>query len=138
MAITEDDVRAAEARMAARRQRTPTATAAHYDRGRGRVVVRLSTGFEVMFPPHEAQGLEGAKPAQLDPIEISPSGLGLHFPKLDADLYLPALLEGLLGSKSWMAARLGEHGGKVRSEGKAAAARSNGQKGGRPRRSAAE
>jgi hypothetical protein len=137
MAITDDEVRAAEARMAARR-RGPTATAAHYDRGRGRVVIRLSTGLEVMFAPRDAQGLESARPEQLDPIEISPSGLGLHFPKLDADLYLPALLEGLLGSKSWMAARLGEHGGKARSEGKAAAARSNGRKGGRPRRSAAE
>jgi hypothetical protein len=31
-----------------------------------------------------------------------------------------------------MAARLGEHGGKARSEGKAAAARNNGRKGGRP------
>ncbi len=138
MAITDDEVRAAEARMAALRQRGPTATAAHYDRGRGRVVIRLSTGLELMFPPHDAQGLEQATPAQLDPIEISPSGLGLHFPKLDADLYLPALLEGLLGSKSWMAARLGERGGKARTEDKAAAARNNGRKGGRPRRSAAE
>jgi hypothetical protein len=30
--------------------------------------------------------LEAAKPADLDVIEISPSGLGLHFSKLDADL----------------------------------------------------
>jgi hypothetical protein len=138
MAITDDEVRAAEARMAALRQRVPTAVAAHYDRGRGRVVIRLSTGLEVMFPPRDAQGLETATPAQLDTIEISPSGLGLHFPKLDADLYLPALLEGLLGSKSWMAARLGGQGGRAKSEEKAAAARRNGRKGGRPRRSAAE
>ena len=26
----------------------------------------------------------------LDVIEISPAGLGMHFPKLDAELYLPA------------------------------------------------
>jgi hypothetical protein len=138
MAITDDEARAAEARMAALRQRVPTAVAAHYDRGRGRVVIQLSTGLEIMFPPRDAQGLEKAKPSELDPIEISPSGLGLHFPKLDADLYLPALLEGVLGSKSWMAARLGGQGGKARSEAKIAAARSNGRKGGRPRRSAAE
>jgi hypothetical protein len=47
--------------------------------------------------------LEKATPAQLEPIEISPSGFGIHFPKLDADLYLPALLEGFLGSRKWMA-----------------------------------
>jgi hypothetical protein len=28
----------------------------------------------------------------LDEIEITPSGFGIHFPKLDADLYVPGLL----------------------------------------------
>src|ERR1700683_2087116 len=45
---------------------------------------------------------------QLEEIEISPSGFGIHFPKLDVDIYLPGLLEGFLGSKRWMAARLGQ------------------------------
>ncbi|HZS28339.1 MAG TPA: hypothetical protein VFB76_14000 [Candidatus Angelobacter sp.] len=67
-------------------------------------------------------------------IEISPSGFGIYFPKLDADLYLPAILEGLLGSKKWMAARLGQVGGKSRSAAKRAAARANGKLGGRPKR----
>jgi len=107
---------------------------ARYDRRRGRVVVRLSTGVDVAFAPHDVQGLEKAKPADLSVIEISPSGLGLHFPRLDADLYLPALLEGFLGSKRWMAARLGQRGGRARSEAKASAARSNGRLGGRPRK----
>lgn len=62
----------------------------------------LDTGHA--FPiAHDAQGLEEARSAQLADIEISPSGLGLHFPQLDADLYLPALLHGLLGSRQWMA-----------------------------------
>jgi hypothetical protein len=56
----------------------------------------------VSFAPEDAQGLENARPSQLKEIEISPSGFGLHFPALDADLYVPALLEGFLGSKSWM------------------------------------
>ena len=58
-------------------------------------------------------------------IEISPSGLGLHFPKLDADLYVPVLSEGILGSRHWTAARLGKKGGSVRSAAKAEAARAN-------------
>ena len=45
------------------------------------------------------QGVENAHPADLADAEISPSGLSVHFPKLDADLYLPALLEGFLGSR---------------------------------------
>lgn len=50
----------------------------------------------------------------------------------DADLYLPARLEGLLGSKRWMAAQMGKAGGKVSTKAKAAASRRNGKLGGRP------
>ena len=132
MANPEDEYEAANERASALRAKTPTALAARYDRRIGRIVIDLSTGLSVAFKPHDAQGLEQAKPAQLVPIEISPSGLGLHFPKLDADLYLPAILEGFLGSRQWMAARLGQSGGHVRSEAKAVAARANGRRGGRP------
>lgn len=119
---------------AARLRQTPCATNAHYERKRDRVVIGLNTGIEVAFRPRDAQGLERAKPDQLDTIEISPSGLGIHFPKLDADIYLPALLEGFLGSKRWIAAAHGKIGGSVSSTAKAAAARRNGKLGGRPRK----
>ena len=84
------------------------------------------------FAAERAQGLAGASPSDLAEIEITPSGYGLHWPKLDADLWLPALLEGVFGSRVWMAARLGAEGGKVTSDAKAAAARENGKRGGRP------
>lgn len=109
------------------------AASAHYDRRTGRVVIRLSTGIDISFSPRDAQGLEHATPSQLVKIEISPSGLGIHFPKIDADLYLPALLMGFWGSRKWMAARLGALGGKSRSAAKVAAAKKNGRSGGRPR-----
>jgi len=115
----------------------PRAVEARYDRRMGRVIVRLSTGIDIAFSPRDAQGLEQAAPADLSVIEISPSGFGLSFPKLDADLYLPALLEGFLGSRKWMASRMGAEGGKSTSAAKAAAARSNGRRGGRPRKVAA-
>jgi hypothetical protein len=120
----------------AERRRTgdPTAVAARYDPERDRVIVVLSTGDEVAFPPRRAQGLERAKPSDLDVIEISPSGFGLHFPKLDADLWLSALLDGVFGSRRWIAARLGARGGKAKSKAKARAARANGKLGGRPRK----
>ncbi|HYN14567.1 MAG TPA: DUF2442 domain-containing protein [Terriglobales bacterium] len=114
----------------------PRAIAAHYDRQSGRIVIRLSSKLDVSFSPHDAQGLENAKPLQLDEIEITPSGFGIHFPKLDADLCLPGLLEGLLGSKQWMASRLGQAGGKSRSAPKEAASRANGPLGGRPKKAA--
>jgi hypothetical protein len=114
----------------------PRAVGASYDSGRGKIVIHLSSRFDVAFSPRDAEGLEGATPEQLEPIEISPSGFGIHFPKLDADIYLPALLEGFLGSKRWMAGRLGAAGGRSTSTAKASAARKNGRSGGRPRKAA--
>jgi Protein of unknown function (DUF2442) len=112
----------------------PKAVAARYERNSGRIVIRLSSRLDVSFSPHDAQGLENAKPSQLEEIEISPSGFGIHFPRLYADIYLPALLEGFLGSKKWMASRLGQLGGQSRSKAKKAAAKANGRLGGRPRK----
>jgi hypothetical protein len=134
MMVTRDALKKANARLAREREGGPIAVAARYDRRSGRVVVGLSSGIDVMFAPDRAQGLEGAKPAQLGTIEISPSGLGLHFPKLDADLCLPALLAGWLGSARWMAARMGERGGRARGAAKRSASRENGKLGGRPRK----
>ena len=110
----------------------PHAVAAHYDRQADRIVVALNTGIDLSFSPRNAQGLENATAAELAEIEITPPGFGLHWPKLDADLYVPALLEGILGSRRWMAARLGAAGGRSRSKVKAAASRKNGKRGGRP------
>ena len=68
----------------------PRAVQARYDRRSGRIVLHLSSRLIVAFSPQDAEGLEGATAAQLEQIEISPSGFGIHFPKLDADLYIPA------------------------------------------------
>lgn len=134
MAIRKEEFEAANARSAARLAKTPKAVSARYDRRTGRIVIELSTGLTVAFRPHDAQGLETAKPVDLAEIEVSPSGLGLHVPALDADLYLPALLAGFLGSRRWMAASMGKTGGQSSSAAKAAASRANGRLGGRPRK----
>jgi hypothetical protein len=136
--VSRDAFEKASARSARKLSKSPAAVAARYDRHADRVVVQLGNNVELSFSPRMAQGLERASPAQLAAIEISPSGLGLHWPKLDADLYLPALFEGALGSRRWMAARLGSRGGQVRSAAKAAASRENGKLGGRPRKRAVE
>jgi hypothetical protein len=137
MAITKQEFKEANERMEELRASTPFATEARYDRKSKSVIIKLSNGLGIFFSPEDAQGLEGATAAQLSDVELSASGLGLHFEKLDADLWIPALLEGSFGSRKWMAARLGAQGGKARSQAKRAAARANGALGGRPRKSAA-
>jgi hypothetical protein len=134
MAITETDLQQAEQRLRERLEGQPRAVEARYDRRVSRIVVRLDNGLELAFPPHLAEGLADAKAADLMVIEITPTGLGLHWPRLDADLHLPSLLVGVFGSPAWMAAQLGRSGGQSRSPSKAAAARENGRKGGRPRK----
>ena len=111
--------------------RGPLATAAHHKAGR--IHVELNNGCAFEFPVEQAEGLAGAKASDLQEIEVSAAGLGLHWPKLDADLYVPALVKGVLGTQEWMAT-IGAAGGKTTTEAKAAAARSNGRLGGRPRK----
>ena len=53
------------------------------------------------------EGLAGASADELRAMEIDGQGLGIHFPKLDADLYVPAVLQGVLGSRRWMETRRG-------------------------------
>ncbi len=138
MADVNDDVFRAQFEAAKRRGdarlRGPRAVAARYDAGRGRVVITLSTGVELGLAPRDVEGLADASAEDLREVEIEAKGLGVHFPRLDADLYVPALLEGVLGSRRWMAARLGAVGGRARTPAKAAAARANGRRGGRPSR----
>jgi hypothetical protein len=120
------------------RERIAHAVSARYDRKTGRIVIELSSKLVLSFLPADVEGLEDAHPPQLKDVEITPSGFGVHFPALDADLYIPGLLEGFLGSKAWMAARLGQAGGRSKSAAKKSASRVNGRLGGRPRRSAGQ
>ncbi len=131
-----EEYAAANRRGREQRAATSPAVSAHYDVKSGRIWVKLTSGVDLMFSPASAEGLEGATAAQLRSIEITPSGLGLYFPKLDADVYIPGLLEGALGSRKWMASRLGAEGGRKTSTAKKRAARSNGKLGGRPRKAA--
>jgi hypothetical protein len=70
------------------------AVSARYDRRTGRIVLHLSSRLIISFAPRDAEGLK-------------------DFPALDADIYIPALLERFLGSKAWMASRPEQMGGRL-------------------------
>ena len=132
----EREIAASRAKAVKRGQRRavkePQALAARYDGKSGRIVIDLTNGAQFAFPPQLAQGLAEAKKSALGEIVVSPAGFGLHWPRLDVDLTVSGLLAGMFGSRMWMR-ELASRGGKSVSDKKAAAARSNGAKGGRPR-----
>jgi hypothetical protein len=131
MAITKRQFEAANERGAAAMARGPVARAARYDARRALIVVSLDGGCEFAFPVALAEGLPGASRAKLSRITVSPNGLALHWPLLDAELYVPSLVEGVFGSRRWMQ-QIGMLGGASRSTAKKKASRENGKRGGRP------
>jgi hypothetical protein len=94
-------------------------------------VLRLSDGRRHVIPREDLQGLHSATRSEVAGVRILGNGTGLHWPALDVDLYVPALLRRVYGTKSWMA-KIGRNGGLVKSLAKKKAARANGLKGGRP------
>ena len=130
--LTDMEIDAALERGRIARETEPRAASVRYDKPSGRVIVDLTNGCTFAFPPRLAQGLEEATDDQLAMIELLGAGYGLHWEALNVDLSIPGLLAGIFGTKAYMARRAGQ----TRSPAKAAAARANGAKGGRPRKSA--
>lgn len=132
--MTEADRQPAHARGEMQRlQETSAVVSVRYQSNTRRLVVELVTGIQLSVPVDRVQGLTDASASQLREIEVSPSGLGLHWPQLDADVYVPGLLNGALGSKKWMASLLAREDAKSTSNAKRTAARQNGRLSGRPR-----
>ena len=129
--ITEEQFSKSKAAGVRLRQRTPLAVSAKYSQGR--VHVELNNDCAFVFPSKSAQGLAGAKAESLKIIEVQGNGIGLHWPLLDADLYVPSLLKGIMGTRQWMR-ELGKVGGSARSERKSISSKENGKLGGRPRK----
>jgi hypothetical protein len=99
-------------------------------------ILKLTDGRRRVLPREDLQGLQSGTKEQLAHIEIVGGGTGLHWPDLDADLYVPALLRGVYGNRLWLA-KIGKRGGSARTIAKKRAARANGKLGGRPRKGAA-
>jgi hypothetical protein len=134
--MTDRQFEAAQARGRRVLDNEPRASLARYDRRSGRVVIELLNGCAYAFPTYLVQDLQGAANDDLANIETDAIGLNLHWPALDVDLYVPALVAGIFGTRAWMAGELARIAGSRKSPAKAAAARTNGAKGGRPRKTA--
>lgn len=111
------------------------AISATYDRTANRIILDLKQGVTILISASLIDELGGATPEQLDEVKLLPSGLALHWESLDMDISLPGLLVDLIGTGPLLS-EVGKRGRGKTSSAKAAAARSNGMKGGRPRKEA--
>jgi Protein of unknown function (DUF2442) len=131
---TDADIDAALARARAEGiDQEPVAESVRYIPAYDIYVVGLSNGERLVLQREKLQGLQRATKAQLSNVEVEMLGTALSWPDLDVDLYIPALMKGIFGTKQWMS-ELGRAGGSIKSEAKAQAARENGIKGGRPKK----
>ncbi len=136
--VTDAQIKLAEACGRKMLETEPRASAAHYDPASGRVVIDLVNGCSYAFPAQLVQDLHVASQDALAGVEVDGLGFNLHWPALDVDLYVPALVAGIFSTRAWMTRELARVAGQATSPAKAAAARSNGAKGGRPRKTAAQ
>ncbi len=113
------------------------ARSATYDATSQRLRIDLMNGTTVLIPAAHLQDLSDASDAVRATVRVEGSGYGLHWPALDLDLSVPGLLAGVFGTRAWMDRLRAAHAGKATSPAKAAAARANGAKGGRPRKTVA-
>jgi hypothetical protein len=134
-ATDRDRYKAARARGAARAQDASALIDAQYDRTSDAVLLTFRGGGSMTIPRRVIPGLEGRAPSALEAMILSPAGDALLWPSLDADVYVPGLVERAFGNKLFAAAA-GRRGGQRRTKAKMAAARRNGAKGGRPRKRA--
>jgi Protein of unknown function (DUF2442) len=110
----------------------PRAAFAAYRSQQRALRIGLTNGATITVPVKLIAGLKRAKTKDLRAVEVLGRGGGLHWEGLDLDLSVPGLLTSLFSGPEWLA-ELGRIGGRSSSAAKAAAARRNGRKGGRPR-----
>lgn len=130
----------AEMQRAAResREREKTATKirrARYDAKRDLVVVELSTGATLMIERARIAGFAKASSAALADLAVNPGAESLWSNAVDDGVLLEQLIEIAAGTE-YLKVLGGRISGRKRSAAKAAAARKNGMKGGRPRKNA--
>ena len=106
---------------------------AQYNADQDAIDLRFKTGGSMTIPRRIVPGLGRAAASALGSIDISPAGDALSWRSLDVDVYVPGLVERVFGTHLFAAAT-GRRGGQRRSKAKAAAAKANGAKGGRPRK----
>ncbi len=91
-----DDTQIAAARAAGEvSMQAPRAVAARYLPLRDRIEIDLASGWSVQVPRSFSARLATASPQDCGRVEIADAGLSLHWPGVDEDWYVPAVIQAL-------------------------------------------
>lgn len=135
--ISETELQEAIRRGEAERRATPHARAVSYDPATRRYAIAMLAGGEIRFSADQVREIANATPEQLANVVLSPAGGAISWPDLDMDISVTGLAMDLIAGEGWpraYRAMLAREAATVKSEKKAAAARENGRRGGRPRK----
>lgn len=80
--------------------RGPRAIAARYLSARDRIEIDMAAGWSIQVPRGFSPRLAAASAEDCARIELTDFGLGLHWPALDEDWYVPAVVEALTASQA--------------------------------------
>ncbi|HUF09981.1 MAG TPA: DUF2442 domain-containing protein, partial [Rhodothermales bacterium] len=92
----------------------PRATTVRYNVRTRRIDVELTNGMAINVPAKNVEGLQHATVSQLKDGRVRGHGMALRWDSVDADVSVPELFRGVLGSSQWMS-ELGRAGGRATS-----------------------
>ncbi len=118
------------AERAARNANSPRAKTASANKGNLEVV--LATGATIVFPANILRPLAALTDEQLREVRVLAGGTTLMWRSANIDISVEGMLQALTGLPTHI--EVARKGGSARTPAKAAAARANGKKGGRPRK----
>ncbi len=135
--IAEVDRQLRLAKAAEKRDRAAgrRALAVRYDRASGRIILDLTNGCVYAFPAVGVPAIANFSHDQLATVKLGPGGGDLEWEAEDMQLSVPGLLMAII-SRTEKMREFARMAGSVKSAAKSAAARRNGKKGGRPRKTA--
>jgi hypothetical protein len=123
----------ARARGALRARDGSALVSARFNPRRDTLELEFRGGGSMVIPRDLVPGITRVPAAKLAAPVVAPAGDAVSWPDLDIDIYVPGLVARAFGTRVFAAAA-GRQGGHRRSKAKAAAAKLNGAKGGRPRK----
>ena len=125
---TDAEMKAATARY--RETERGYATSVRYRQALDSFELSLRSGVTLLIPRALIEEFKAATPSDLRAVTLTPSGSATTCDPLDIDISVPGIVREVTEAAPWLALA-----GSAKSPAKTAAARTNGTKGGRPRKS---